>query len=60
VGEQIRNPLGIGDIALAPGHVLDLARIGEHQREVSLENVPDRLPVDARRLHRHMRDVLLL
>ena len=37
---------------LRPGHVLDLRRVGQDQHEPALgQDVPDRLPVDAGRLH---------
>jgi hypothetical protein len=53
--EQLAQPLRIGHIGLAPRHVLDLAGVAEQKLEVVLEQVPDRLPVDAGSLHRHVR-----
>src|SRR5262249_30589289 len=53
--EQLAQPLRIGNIGLAPGHVLDVAGVAEKKLEVVLEQVPDRLPVDTGRLHRHVR-----
>lgn len=52
--EQVRDPHGVVHVALAPGHVLDVGRIGQHQLGLPLQDVPDRLPVDAGRLHRHV------
>jgi hypothetical protein len=42
-------------VALAPGYSLDMRRIGQDLLEAPFQHVPDRLPVDAGRLHRHMR-----
>jgi len=46
-------------IALAARHVANLHRVGQDQRDLALEDVPDRLPVDARRLHRDMGAAML-
>src|SRR3954452_9755209 len=43
---------GVAHVALAARHVLDVPRVGQHQLEVAVaQDVPDRLPVDAGRLH---------
>src|SRR3954453_9471714 len=55
---QLTQPLRVGDVGLAAGHVLDVPRVAQRQLEVVLEHVPDRLPVDAGGLHRHMRDAV--
>jgi hypothetical protein len=55
MGQQVCKPNGIGDIGLAAGHVLDVSRIGQDQRDVAIgQDVPNWLPIDARRLHRHV------
>ena len=42
-------------VALAPRHVLHVRRIGQHQLELAVvQDVPHRLPVHPRRLHRHV------
>jgi hypothetical protein len=41
---------------LRAGHVLDVLSVDQQQLEVVLEHVVDRLPVDARGLHRDVRD----
>ena len=50
--EQLAQPLGVCDVGLAAGHVLDVRGVDQEQLEVVLEQVVDRLPVDARGLHR--------
>ena len=56
MGYQIGQPGGVVDIGLAPRHVLDVPGIGQHQGEIAVaQNVPNRLPVDAGRLHRDVR-----
>ena len=41
--------IGVGHIGLAAGHVLHVCRVGQDQGNVAIgEDVPDRLPVDAR------------
>ena len=40
---------------LRPGHVADVHRVGQDQREVLFEHMPDRLPVDAGGFHRDVR-----
>src|ERR1700674_5824549 len=58
VCEQIRNPHRVVDVALATGDVANVRSIREHQLEPALQDVPDRLPVDAGGLHRYVRDPL--
>ena len=56
VGHQIGQPGGVVDIGLAPRDVLDMPGIRQHQGQIAVaQNMPDRLPVDAGRLHRHVR-----
>jgi hypothetical protein len=45
------NPNGVVRVALAPGHVAHLRRIGEKQREAGVQNVPDRFPNRRRSFH---------
>ena len=52
MAQQIRQPFGIAHIALASGHHLDVGGIDQQQREPVLQQIPDRLPVDAGALHR--------
>ena len=54
--EQLAEPLGIQQVSLSAGHVLDVLGVHEQQLEVVLEQVVDRLPVDAGRLHRDVSD----
>ncbi len=54
--EQLGDPLRVADIRLVAGHRLEVGGIGEQQLEAVLEQVPDRLPVAARGLHRRGRD----
>ena len=54
MGEKICQPGGIVDVSLAARHVLDLSGIRQHQLKIAItEDMPDRLPVDAGRLHGH-------
>jgi hypothetical protein len=55
VGEQVSKPHRIVHVRLAPGNVLDVLRVRKHELERILEHVPDRLPVNAARLHHDMR-----
>ena len=53
---QIGQPGGVVHIGLAPRHVLDMGGVGQYLFELTIrQNVPDRLPVDARRFHGDMR-----
>src|SRR5215218_3812392 len=54
--EQLAEPLGVLDVGLAAGHVLDVLGVDEPELEVVLEQVVDGLPVDAGGLHRNVRD----
>ena len=51
VGQQVGDPSGIADVALAAGDVADVHGVGEDELEVATEHMPDRLPVHAARLH---------
>ncbi len=57
---QLTKPLRVRHVGLAPGHVLDVPRVAQRQLEVVFEDVPDRQPVHAGGLHRHMRDAVAL
>jgi hypothetical protein len=53
---QIGQPCGVVDVGLAARHVLDVGRVGQDQLELAVgQNVPDRLPVNACRLHGDVR-----
>lgn len=55
VAEEVGDPLGVLHIGLAPGDGLDVAGVDDEQPEVGpLEQVVDRLPIDARALHRDL------
>jgi len=58
VREKIGNPHRVIDVALATGDITNMRSIREHQLEPALEDVPDRLPVDAGGLHCYVRDPL--
>ena len=58
VRKQVGDPDRVIDVALAAGNIADVSSIREHKLEPALQHVPDRLPVDAGRLHRHVRDAL--
>ncbi len=60
VAQQVGQPLGVLDVGLAPRHRLDVPRVDQQQRELLLQQVPDRLPVDPGALHRHVRAARLL
>ncbi len=53
---QLGQPGGVADVGLAARHLLDVARVDQQQLEVILEDVPDRLPVDAGGLHGDLLD----
>jgi len=55
VCQQVGNPGRIVHVGLAARHVLDVRRIGEHQLKVFFQNVPNRLPINARRFHGDVR-----
>ncbi len=54
VRQQIRNPARVVDVALAPGNVADMRRVGQRQLHPSLQHVPDRLPVHPGGFHSRM------
>jgi len=58
--QQIGQPSRIRHVGLAAGHVPHMRGVGQHQDEVAVgQDVPDRLPVDAGRLHGDMRAAAL-
>jgi len=60
MGQKIRHPVGIFDVALAAGYAFDMCSIGQHQLELAIgQDVPHRLPVDAGRFHGDMRAFVL-
>ena len=58
VGQQLGDPLGVLDVGLAPRDLPHVAGVDQRQVEPPLQQVPDRLPVDAGRLHRGVGDPL--
>jgi len=51
MGQKVRDPHGVVHIGFSAGHVTDVGGDGEDQFEGTLENMPNRLPVNARGLH---------
>ena len=56
--QQIGDPRRIVLVAFPTRDVPDVHGVGEDEGHVVLKDVPHRLPVDAGRFHRHMRDAL--
>jgi hypothetical protein len=56
--QKVGDPHCVVDVTLAAGNIADMSSIREHKLEPTLQHVPDRLLVDARSLHRHVRDSL--
>src|ERR1700746_1578440 len=55
MSEKFGKPHGIVDVGLAARYVFHMRGIRQYQLELPIiEDMPDRLPVDAGRLHRHM------
>jgi hypothetical protein len=61
VREELPQPCGIVHVALATRHILHVRRIGQHQGKIFIarQHLPDRLPVDAGRLHDDVSDAVL-
>jgi hypothetical protein len=55
---ELGQPLRVRDVGLAARDLLDVARVAQRQLKVFFQDVPDRLPVGAGGLHRHMRDLM--
>ena len=53
--QEIGQPLAVAHIGLPPRHGLDVMRVGEHDGQIAFEQIEDRLPVHAGRLHRDVR-----
>ena len=53
--QQVGQPPGVFHIALAARDVAHVHGVGQRERKLAVEHVPDGLPVDARRFHRHVR-----
>jgi hypothetical protein len=58
VGQQLGQPLTVPRIRLSAWDILYLIGVGQDQMEMAFQNLPDRLPVHAGRLHRQMRHFL--
>ena len=52
--QQFREPRGIIHIGLATRHILDVLRIRQNYCELSLQNVPNWLPVNAAGFHSYL------
>ena len=57
MAEQLRDPLRVSNIGLAPRHGLDVLGIHDDELEAAFEHVVDRFPVAAGGLYRNGRDV---
>ncbi len=53
--QQMGKPLRVGDISLASGNFLEVARVDQKQGEESIQDIPDGLPQDTSGLHGNMR-----
>ena len=53
-------PLRVLHIALLAGQLLDEVRVHQFQFHIRLQHAPHRHPVDARALHAHLADIVLL
>ena len=52
----VSQPRGIVDVGLAARHILHVRSVCQHQLKFAIiQDVPHRLPIDAGRLHGHMR-----
>src|SRR5438270_1328804 len=52
--QQLRDPFAIFYVRLPARHVLDVLRVHQQQLKAILQKVPNRLPVNTRRLHGHL------
>jgi len=57
---QFGNPFGIQHIGLPPRHRFNVLGIDHQHRKLAFQQVEDRLPVHARRFHRHVGAARLL
>jgi hypothetical protein len=57
--QELRDPLAIFHVCLAPRHLLDVAGVDQQHLELPFEQVVDRFPVASRRLHRDVGHCLL-
>ncbi len=53
---ELAQPRRVGQVGLAARDLLDVTRVDQHQREVVLEQMPDRLPIHAGRFHHDLTD----
>jgi hypothetical protein len=54
MGQQIGEPGGIVDVALAAGNVANVHSVGEDQFHACLKDMPRGFPILARGFHRHV------
>ena len=54
--EQLRQPLAVLHIRLAPGDLFEVLHIDQQHREAVFQQIVERLPIDARALHGDMRN----
>src|ERR1700744_2970653 len=57
MGEKVGDPGRVIGVALAPRYVTNMRGVGQDQFEIMAQHMPGRFPIDARRLHRYMRDL---
>ena len=53
--QQVGEPSRVINVTLAARYVLHMHGIRQDERKTPFQDVPDRLPVHARRFHRHVR-----
>ena len=56
--QQVGDPLAILGVCFPPRDGFDMLSVHEQNRVVLFENVPDRLPVHPRTLHRNVRNLI--
>jgi hypothetical protein len=52
--QEVGDPFAVPHIGLPSRHRLDVAGVNEQEREAAFQQIPDRPPVDAGALERHM------
>jgi len=54
----LRDPLGVLDVGLAAGDLLEALGVDQDDLEAAFQHVEDGLPIDARRFHGNVADAL--
>ena len=55
MSEELCDPLTVRGIRFAAGDILDMLRVGQDDRELRFEDIPDWLPINTRGFHCHVR-----